>query len=385
MKKTKVLLLGASEEMIPLIHLAQNEGIQVLATDRNPDSAGLTAADLPFVMDAADFDQAMTIAAGHRVDGVLTRSELLLPVAAKICSRLHLHGPSELVAALSVDKYLFRQSMADHGIATPRFISPDHPGQIADALAFTGTPAIVKPVDYSGSTGVVRVYNVQEAVTAWNEGVEISPSGRVIIEEMLTGREISVETWSDNAHTHIAAITDKTVSDNGHYVELRHKIPAEITNLELQQIETVVQQMAKAIGLSNCITHTEVMLTTAGAVIIETGARPGGDLIGLRLVELATGLNMNQVMLYLALGKEIPPHTPLNHAASIQYVTSENSEFIEAIHSSIMSDQNFIEYKKLMEDNPRRLISSADRMGYYLFHASDLSSINQSLAIFNEQ
>jgi biotin carboxylase len=385
MKKLKVLLLGASEEMIPMIHLAQKEGIQVLATDRNPRSEGLKAADIPFLVDGADFHHSMAIAKDHEVDGILTRSELLLPVVARICSQLNLPGPSELVATLSVDKYLFRKKMAENGIATPRFFAPDQPGQIADALKVTGIPAIVKPVDYSGSTGVIKVHHLQEAILAWHEGVAISPSGRVIVEEILSGREVSVETWSNNGHTHIAAITDKTVSDNGHYVELRHKIPAEITNLELQQIETVVQQMAKAIGLNNCITHTEVMLTPDGAVIIETGARPGGDLIGLRLVELATGINMNQVMLYLALGKEIPSPTLQHHAAAIHYVTSTNFEFIEEIHNSIMSDKHLIEYKKLREDNPRRLISSADRLGYYLFQARDLSSLNQSLTIFNEQ
>ncbi|MDD4986895.1 MAG: ATP-grasp domain-containing protein [Dehalococcoidales bacterium] len=384
MKRRKVLILGASEEMIPLMLLARQEGCKVLATDRNPDAPGLAHADTPFHLDASDVTKVIAVAKMHKVNGILTRTELLLPVLARACALLGFSGPSEEVAALSVDKYLFRQKMSEGGLMTPAFHSPRHVSEVRQAVTHTGLPAMVKPVDFSGSTGVVRVDTPEQSEAAWNRARQLSPSGKVIIEQMLEGKEVSVETWTAGGTTHIAAITGKQVSDNGHFVELRHTIPADITEEEKLSIQKEVHRMACIMKLNHCITHTEVLLTSRGPVIIETGARPGGDLIGLQLVEMATGINMNRIMLYLALGMKIVPQLVRSGAAAIQYVSSENRAFIESRHETLLKDANFAGYRKIREDDPGQLHASTDRLAYYLFRANDLPSLNNSLTSFDE-
>jgi biotin carboxylase len=384
MKKKKILILGASGEMVPLMELARKEGYTVLATDRNPGSEGLTAADIPFVLDASDLTNVMAIATGHQVEAVITRTELLLPVLAEVCARLGLSGPSPEVAALSVDKFLFREQMAKAGIRTPKYASPETPREVQHAIIHTGLPAIVKPVDFSGSTGVRRVSDLKEAEDAWISAKNLSPAGRVIIEELLEGREVSVETWTEGKITRIAAITDKLISGNGHFVELGHSIPTSVTPTERTEIETTVKLMARAMDLNQCLTHTELMLTAQGPVIIETGARPGGDLIGLKLVEMATGINMNKVMLYLSLGRRIPPLTPDTGAAAIRFVTTDNRKRFETFHPLLIKDPNFAGYCSLRDDDPGKLHSSADRLAWYLFSAPDSQSLKNTLDLCDE-
>lgn len=384
MKHKKVLILGATDEMIPLMELAKREGYKVLATDRNPDAAGLKYADTAFNTDASDLSKVMGIATAYQIDGILTRTELLLPVLASVCAATGLPGPSEEVAAMSVDKYLFRQKMAAAGLRTPRYCLPESLTGVRHAIDITGIPAIVKPVDYSGSTGVKLVRSLDEAKEAWQNAIKISPSGRAIIEEFLIGREVSVETWSEGRRTHIAAITDKQVSTNDHFVELRHTIPANISSEERELVEEEVQHMAGAMKLNNCITHTEVLITGKGPVIIETGARPGGDNIGLRLVELATGINMNRIMLYLAVGRKVPIPALRNHAAAIQFISDENMALCQTKHDTLVKDPNFVEFCRLREDNPENLSSSADRLAWYLLKAENLQSLNQSIKLFDD-
>lgn len=384
-KRKKILILGASEEMIPLMDIARSEGYLILVTDRDCRSKGLEYADVRFNLDATDVSSVMAIAVGHQIDAVLTRTELLLPVAAHICAQRGLPGPSVEVAALSVDKHLFRNKMACAKIRTPKFYLMEKASEVKAAIDITGFPAIVKPVDYSGSIGVTSVSTLQEAKQAWENAKEVSPSGRVIVEQLLEGREVSVETWTEARNTHIAAITGKTVSDNGHYVELRHTIPARLNPFEAEAIKAEVQKMAAVMQLNQCLAHTEIILTTQGPVIIETAARPGGDLIGLRMVEMATGINMNKVMLYLALGKKVPEWMPRHRATSVQYVTSYNRSFAETNHDILTKDPNFAGYSKLRDDDPERLSSSADRLAYYLFRAENLEELEQSLKPFDEQ
>ena len=381
--KQKVLILGASSEMIPLITLASEEGYRVLATDRNPQSPGLNHADIPIVMDALNREEVVRVALENQVSGILTRSEVLLPSLAYACDICQLPGPSETVAALSVDKLLFRQCMKSSGLPGPLFTAPSDLDEVKKGLEIIGLPAIVKPVDFGASSGVQRVNTLQDALEAFEVARKISRTGRVLLESLMHGTEVSVETWTQGGMTHIAAITSKMVSDNGHFVETGHQIPALLSKGEQQQVIQHVNEMAIAMGLDDALAHTEILLTPEGPRLIETAARPGGDLIGLKLVELATGINMNRIMLYLALGKEIIPTVPENHAVAIRYVTTLNKEFCRAHHPQILQDPYCIEYFIEREDDPGVLKSSSDRLGYYLFRAPDMNALRESLKVFH--
>ncbi len=385
MSTRKILILGVSEEMIPLMALARSDGYHVLGTDRNSKSPGLAMADTPFVMDSSDFKMVIEIVNKHKPEAILTRSELLLPVVAEVCELKGLPGPSSQVAEMSVDKYIFRKRMSEAGLRTPAFVSPESPEEITAALELTGLPAIVKPIDIGGSAGVQLVNTLKEATEAWIQACSLSVSGKALIEELIQGREFSAETWTENNLTHIAAITAKVVSNNGHFVELRHTIPAELMNAERHAIEEEVQKMSSVMGLNTCITHTEVMLTASGPVIVETGARPGGDMIGLTLVEMATGINMNRIMLNLALGKPVPQFQPTFMAAAIQYVATCNKTKAASMHDSLIKDDNFARYQILREDDPGKLEASSDRLAYYLFRAADLRSLNRTLSLFDDR
>jgi biotin carboxylase len=384
MKKPALLILGVSEEMIPLIRLAQDAGCLVVGTDRNPDSSGLHAVDRACVVDTSDRDALQRLLLKERPDAMLTRVEALLPLVAEMCVQHRMPGPSLEVAALSVDKYLFRERMAAAGLRTPRYGVATHADEMPSLLSQTGLPVVVKPVDHSGSTGVARASTVEEAQKAFSHAYRLSPSGRVIVEELLHGREFSVETWTDEETTHIAAITEKRVSGNGHFVELRHTIPANITAAEAEAIEAEVQQMALVMKPRWCLTHTEVMLTERGTVLIETGARPGGDMIGLRLVEMATGINMNRVWLSLAFGERPPVMKRTNRASLIQYVTSENKPKADQLHAALLKDPNFAGYHQLREDNPGRLHASTDRIACYLFTANSPELMSNTIKLIDE-
>lgn len=384
MKNTKqFMLLGASEEMLPLIRLAQAEGYEVIATDRNPEAPGLQLADHPFCLDASDLSVTMELAKRWKPVAITTRTELLLPVVASVCTEFKLPGPTAKCAALSVDKYRFREAMQRAGIRTPRFASPKNEAELKKSLEFTGLPAIIKPVDFSGSTGVSFISCTEEALPAFENAKHKSPSGRVIIEEYIIGKEISIETWSQYGKTHFVAFTGKQVSDNGHFVELRHTIPAAISIEEQQMVGAEVKKMASAMELNDAIAHTEVILSVNGPVIVETGARPGGDHIAFRLVPMATDVDMYRIMFQLAAGIVVPLAHPAGRASAIQYITSGNIEYIETIHNSVVSDKNFVEYIEHSANRPVKLTCSADRSGAYLFAASDAASLAKSLRIFD--
>jgi carbamoyl-phosphate synthase large subunit len=376
-----ILILGASEEMVPLIGLAKKRGYRVVATDRNPDSKGLKHADISLNINSLDKELALRVARQYDVKGVITCAELLLPTVSYLCREMDLPGPDEFVSQISTDKYLFRCLSEEKGLNVPAFRLLKNTKDLkAPEINY---PFVIKPVDYSGSSGVALVKDAKDFETYYSESMKFSRSGRVIIEEFVEGREFSVETLSQHHVTHIIAITEKTVSGECRFVEERHIIPGDLTQAEEVAIRGEVMKMADSFGINNCPTHTEIMLTHQGRpVLIETGARPGGDNIGFVLVEQATGISMYENLLNLALGQPLDVSRTKQHAAGIQYITPLNYSQMIRNHIKAINDQNLYRYEIENKKITDAFNNSNDRLGYYIFTSNTREKLIKSLDFY---
>ena len=226
------------------------------------------------------------------------------------------------------------------------------------------TTIILKPVDYSGSGGVVLIRNRYDFIEKKMETLSFSLSKKAIAEEFLIGQEYSIETVSQNEITHVLAITEKHTVGKNRFVEDRHIIPADLSQLTEGIIKKEVIKMATAMKMNNCIGHTEVMLTSRGPVIIETAARPGGDNICFKLVELSTGINMYRNMFNLSINRNVVILPTKKNYAGIQFITQLNKVEIQ----KKINDKApvFIDYF-FKNKNSNKLKQSIDRLGYFVF------------------
>ena len=359
-----IMILGITKELFPLVDIARESGYTILATDRDPNSEGLKYVDIPVVLDSLDKKQALDLAIKYNIEAVTTRTEMLLPTISFICEKLGLFGPSSLVSSLSNDKYLFREFMKNAGVAVPDYLLVDESTtfeQIENKLAY---PFILKPVDFSGSCGVALVENRKDFIEKKAESLNNSLLKRAIAESFLYGKEYSIETVSQNNFTHVVAITEKCVVGEKRFVEDRHIIPANLSDLDEERIKNEVKVMASVMGMDNCIAHTEVMLTSKGPVIIETASRPGGDSICFKLVELSTGINMYRNMFNLSLGIDID-YSPVKQLFSgIQFITHLNKKNINDFIKINKKVPKFIEFC-FKDNSSTELKQSVDRLGYF--------------------
>ncbi|PKH05291.1 acetyl-CoA carboxylase biotin carboxylase subunit family protein [Moritella sp. Urea-trap-13] len=378
-----IMILGITEELFPLVDIARENGYKVLATDRNPDSEGLKYVDIPVILDSLDKEKVLELAVKYKVEAVTTRTEMLLPTISFICEKLGLFGPSVLVSSLSNDKYLFREFMKNAGVAVPDYLLVDEcttVEQIENELAY---PFILKPVDFSGSGGVVLIENRKDFIKHKAESLSSSVSKRAIAESFLYGKEYSIETVSQHDVTHVVAITEKHIVGEQRFVEDRHIIPANLSAAAEQSIKKEVKEMANVMGMNNCIAHTEVMLTSRGPVIIETASRPGGDNICFKLVELATGINMYRNMLNLSLGIKVDYTATKKSFSGIQFITPLNKS---AINKCLTLKEEhkvptFIEF--YFKDNlSTELKQSIDRLGYFICSSNRRDTLSELLDFY---
>lgn len=244
------------------------------------------------------------------------REDSMLPVyeVAEECG-LGLNSAASI--RLLNDKLAMRDLLRARGLASVRYATAPHAAAVRGVLDTFGLPAIVKPTNLFGSRGVYLLGD-REDLHAWEALVgRYGYDGPYLVEEQLRGPEYSVETLSYGGVHHVVGITAKQVTPPPLFVETGHLHPAPLTAEDRHSIEDLVEALLDACGYCFGPAHTEVILTDDGPRVVESQARLGGDRIP-RLIELATGLDIERAI-FRALAGRPPAPSPPTWTACIRY------------------------------------------------------------------
>ena len=256
-------------------------------------------------------DRMAGLAAARPVDGVLTTCDYYLAAAAAVAARLGLPGARPDVMARAVRKHEVRAALDAAGLPPVRHAVA---ATLDDALAAArrlGYPLVAKPVDLNAGTSVRRVDEEAHLKDAWDEISALARNtrgqalaGLVLIEEVLTGPEVSVEAVTIDGRTTVIGVTDKSIAGPPAFVESGHMFPADLPAGAVREVADFACAALAAVGLTHGLSHTEVMLTEAGPRLVEINPRQGGGYI-FDLVHLVTGTHPLRILVDLALGE--PP------------------------------------------------------------------------------
>lgn len=362
---------------VPLIKECKKQGHFVIATDLNPNAEGFNYSDIALNIDTLDKELTLEKALEYKIDGILTTSDSPVKTVAYVCEKLNLCGLTVSSAEITTNKLLLRQHLESRNIESTRYYNINNINTLLNDLIY---PLIVKPVDSSASRGVKKVNNKEQLLSAYEEALSYSKKQSIIIEEYIEGREFSVESLTQNGITHIVSITEKTTIGSPYFVESRHVIPADLTDIENNQIKSKVCLVIDILGINNSACHTEVKLTDKGVRIIEIGARLGGDYITSDLVPLSNGINMLENIIRIALGLQVNIEKKSDNYSGIQFITSDNYDFILKNIDKISKDTNIVNFSinNTLNTNSR-LCNSLDRLGYYICVAQNRVDLNNML------
>lgn len=357
-----ILILGAGEMQIPIIEKCNNLGLRTVVTDYSAKAPGLNLAAIPVVLDTLDMEGTLEIAKEYNVDGILTTSDQPVKTVAYVCEMLNLKGLNRAAAELSTDKFLQRYLLAQKGILIPKFLKVKEIYEVKDALTNWRFPVIVKPVDSSASRGVSQIDCIDELDKAFKEAKNASRSGEIIVEEFIVGNEYSVECLTQNGKTHVIGITEKfTVPNLNYFVEEKHIIPADLSNEHILELSDYTKKIIEIFDIDNSATHTEIKLTKEGPILIELGARLGGDFITSHLVPFATGVDMERNIILIALNEPVEVIKKIDRHAGIQFIHKYN-------YFDVKEMLGFKDYEKKVVHpfSLKDLKSSLDRLGYLI-------------------
>lgn len=318
---SRLLVVGASILQLPAILKAKEMGHYVAVADYDPEAVGIPYADEYYNASTIDIDAITDVARVFKPDGIMTlATDMPMRSVAKASELLGLKSISFDTAVKATDKYEMIRAFNEYGVPTPWYFKIKVREELLNIIGNFTFPCIMKPTDNAGSHGVVLVHNVDELMKNYEYSRNNSRNGCVIIEEYLKGDEVSVEVMVVNGNIHILQITDKITTGSPHFVEMGHTEPSRMSDNIQRQIKIVAEKAVRAVCIDNGPSHVEMMVTERGPVMIELGARMGGDNITTHLVPLSTGIDMTEATINVALGRKPDLIPKCKKGSAIRYI-----------------------------------------------------------------
>jgi biotin carboxylase len=267
-----------------------------------------------------------------RVDGVLCWDEARILQTSHVAKALGLPGGDPAMINRCRDKHATRTALDAAGVPQPRSILVGNVDEALAAAEEIGYPIILKPRALAASLGVVKVNNAEEIRAQWDFAHDTTaPEAphydvKVLAEEFADGYEISIDSAVSHGKAHPFCLARKELGYFPYAEEVGHFVDANDPLWQDEELMKVLHDTHAAIGFTDGITHTEVMMTSKGPRVIEVNGRIGGDMIpylGMRANGIDPGLNAAAVA--CGLPPEVKPDRALCGGVRFFYVEADDT------------------------------------------------------------
>ena len=305
----KILMLGGSMQQIPAIKAAKEMGLYTITCDYLPENPGHKFADAYYNVSTTDKEAVLELARELKIDGIVAyASDPAAPTAAYVSEKLGLPGNPYDAVEILTHKDKFRAFLAENGFNTPvagGYSSYEELMADIDRFRF---PLMVKPVDSSGSKGVVKVLSREGVHAAVEEALSYSRSKRLVAEEFIQkkGYQISGDGFSVDGKLVFTSYGNELYSGKGtrEYVALGEFWPSMLSDELKNKVDAELQKLITALGMKTSAYNIEVILDENDDVyVLELGPRNGGSYIP-QLIRYATGVDLVDYTIRAAVGMD---------------------------------------------------------------------------------
>jgi biotin carboxylase len=246
------------------------------------------------------------------------------------------HNPPEAVARTR-DKAAMRQALARAGVPQPRFAVLASGADVAAVASAVGLPCVVKPLGLSGSRGVIRANDAEQACSTVERVRGIvavahrSPEAPLLLESYLPGREVALEGLLRGGRLEVLAVFDKPDPLEGPYFEeTLYVTPSQLRGDVLAEVEAVTARAAQALGLREGPVHAELRVDGERASVVELAARSIGGLCS-RALQFGAGVSLEQVILRHALGLPLEDLARESMASGVMMIPIPGAGVLRAV------------------------------------------------------
>lgn len=338
----RLLFLGGSNFQVEAIKAAKEMGAYVITCDYKADNPGHKFADEYHNVSTTDLHGVLNLARDLKINGVLAyASDPAAPTAAYVSEQLGLPGNSFSAVEILANKNMYRQFLKEEEFATPDYRDYFNI-EIACAYSHYLLPAVVKPVDSSGSKGVSVIHSIEELPVAFEAAKSFSRKGKVIIEEFVKrkGYQIAGDGFVVNGKLVFRCFANEHFNPGG-LVPIGESYPSVLTPKVQDNIHAEVQRLIDRVGIKTGGLNFDIVINEEDKIyLMEIGPRSGGNLIP-EVTQYATGVDLIAANIQAALGMDmswLKMEQPAGYFATYMIHSKKDGVFKELVLKGDIAD-----------------------------------------------
>lgn len=274
-----LIYIGANTLQEPGLKTAKAAGFRVVVTDANADAPNIPLADDYRQISGTDIKGMVALGEELQSDGGLAGiycgSDFGLAAVAKVGEVCGVPAatPESVELALNKDKAV--ETLREAGVSVPEGRAVIMWEELLEAAEAFGYPLILKPIDSSGSRGVVTVSEESELNKAYMKALHFSMT--VLAEKVVQGKHIDVNGLFVDGRFYPCGLLDRFFCDPPNNYPVWGHAPSSLTQEEANRVYAEVERGARALGINVGPVKGDVIYTHDGPVILEIAPRFHGD------------------------------------------------------------------------------------------------------------
>ncbi len=366
----KVLILGVASVQLDAILELKKMGYETYACAMAKDGPGADVVDHFAEINILDVDSVINYIKKNEISLVYSvGSDLAMPVANYISEKLEMpHFVSEETARICNNKDLMRATLGNgfKGNVEFQVISSE------EDIVNLDYPYILKPSDSQGQRGVKLINSSDEYLESYRLAKNYSRSGLVILEQYISGPELSVNGYMINGEVALLIPSDRETWPE--YTGLIHKHVVPSVNLTSEitgEIKEIIEAASKKLGIINGPVYAQMKLEQDKPYIIEITPRLDGCHMW-NLLTYYTGVNLLKLTFEHLLGndtselekqlKDFKDGYVLEFICQQPNTNADYTAYQNEIKNSLSS---FTYYKQ--GENIRPVNGKFDKIGYFIY------------------
>ena len=319
----RILLLGGNYFQMTATRAAKEAGYHVISVDYLPDNPAHALADEYHNISTTDREAVLDLAEKCRIDGIVSyASDVSAPTAAYVAEKLGLPGNPVSSVDILTDKKKFRAFLSENGFAVPKSATAATAAEAEALVREFGVPCMIKPTDSSGSKGVVRADEPEDAASAFEEAMRYTRQEAVLVEEFISRRGYQAD---GDLFVRDGEIVFWGICDQHQDRKLAPYTPVSLSYPTLdpsfeERARAEVQRALRLLGMRIGAYNVEYLIRENGEILIlEIGPRAGGNLIP-DILHLATGFDLAGAVVRQAVDDPIPEITNNENGCFASYI-----------------------------------------------------------------
>ena len=307
----KILMLGGTRYLLPVIKAAHAKDFRVITCDYIPENIAHKYSDEYYNVSITDRLSILELAKKLKIDGIMSfGTDPGVETAAFVAEQMGLPscGSYEAVHTLQ-SKSVFRKFLNDYGFNTPLFKSYTDIKKCVDEIEFFNMPVIVKPTDSAGSKGVSKVSSADEIYSAVENALKYSRNGEIIIEEYIDAEKFASDSECFSVDGKLTFYSfsnqyfDKKASNP--FTPSAYSWPSLIGYENEKYLVDELKRFIHLLGSRTSIYNVETRVSSEGKpYIMEFSPRGGGNRLA-EIISKATGVDLIGNAVLAAVGEKV--------------------------------------------------------------------------------